>query len=411
MSRVWIYRNNAQFEEEFNDGERSVDPRINLDTLRFYSEDGHPLPLEIITPNDRSSRNPHPEVVVTKDDITYTGFLNSITDKTASIINTETSNKVIIRDYDTIVYNEISQLYPIITSSQPGVLRYQKSSLNWTCQADVFLDQNNNLSNISFCAVIHNQQQHDIQDFTQISLVSGKIPMREEMPFPEGNIAARSMAAFSASSEHDANPTFTDYMIFPLQITQLNPGTTYLPFLTFALEESQRVYIYDLDNDKGLVRVGYIFDTPQDFPSSNVHVYDASGMYLGFSNLLEKRRGESVRMYLGETTSIIAKTYLTNENIHDKGNSFSTDNHVQQVQSKKGNIFWTNTRVNFTSQIKNTKESGDEEIVIARYYVGRSKISQITCQGGITDDGYLEFIVNLRPGEEKTLTCTFVLEA
>ena len=393
MSRLWIYQSFAEIEENFSGEDIEIDPNISISSLRLYSQGNHLLPLEVITPSQKESITPHKQVVVIKRGETYNGILQSFNDHTVSLI-LKTGMVAVVRDYDIIIYRDIKDLYTII-SGPPGLLKYQTSALGWECRGDVFLTQDNNLSHLTVYAVINNiQQLAEDQDIKQLILISGKIPVEEQPTLSKQSFtqAQLPMAAMSMRMGEVETPTFQDYMTFPLNLKHLNPGHTYLPLLSFPLTKSQRVYFYNLQKEQSPVQVGYIFDAPQNFPSCRVNVHDASGMFIGTSQLEEKRKDENVRMYLGETSTILTKTYSTTENIPIKGNTL-----------------WSDTKVSITSQVKNTGEN--KETVIARYYVGRSKISQASCKMMLTDDGYLEYTLILQPNEEKNFNCSFILEA
>ncbi len=395
MARIWIHQSFADIEEEYDGSEKQIEDEINLSSLRLYTRDGDLIPFVITTPQQHQQYFHDEVVTVIKGDQSYSGILQSFTDDIVTIL-TNADTKLTIRHYDEIIYTTSTYLQSRISALDSGFLRYQTSSLSWSCRGDIFLSKDNKLSHLTAYAVINNTHRMDAnQDIRQLTLVAGNQPTSQEPIYYESarpQAMLRSAAPMNIGSVSE--PTFEDYMTFPLNLNELSLGSLYLPLFSLDLSQSKRVYFYNLQQERSPVRVGYLFDAPQDFPSCQVNVHDASGMFIGASQLDEKRKGESVRLYLGETSTILAKTYLTTENI-----------------PVPGNTFWSNTKVSITSQVKNTKEDGDSEDIIARYYVGRSKITQAKCQGVVTDDGYLEISLTLRPGEERVFTCSFVLEA
>lgn len=395
MVRIWIHQGFADIEEEYDGSEKEINDEINPSSLRLYTRDGHLLSFSVITPQQEQQFNHDEIVTVIKSGQSYEGILQSFSDEIVTILID--NNKMTIRRYDEIIYTMATYLRTRISSPEPGFLRYQTSSLTWSCQGDIFLSEDNKLSYLTSYAVITNTHRlGKDQTLQQLILVAGKQPTSREPVYYEQSAKLQGLSRSDrpASIGNPTEPTFDDYMTFPVDLDQVPIGSFYLPLFSFDLSKNQRVYFYDLQKERSPVRVGYLFNAPQDFPSCQINVHDASGMFVGSSQLDEKRKGEDVRLYLGETSTIITKTYLTNEEIPIPGNTF-----------------WSNTKVTITSQVKNTKENIKPEVIIARYYVGRSKITQSKCQGVVTDDGYLEITLTLNPGEEKTFTCSFILEA
>lgn len=388
MSTVWIYQNLAEIEEFFSGGQRILDSGVNPNTIRIYSEDRESVPFTLLTSDQEKKINPREEVIVVKGGDEYRGNLLSITEHIVTLILPDFS-RLFIRDYDQVISTNPTIINPIVSSSEPGYLKYQTTNLHWRCLGDLFLDSSNRISNLSLYALV-NQTQDISNNYSRIVLVSGNIPQPSQPPAPRS--VAMAMSERGPAYGEGDQESFGDYQSF-LITGPLVEGSNYLPLLTTKIPDNKRVYFYSLYSGSSPSRVGYIFDSPIDLPGSEIKVHDASGMFLGATSFPEKRKGQSVRLYLGETTKILPKTHLTTEQLPIPGHEY-----------------WSRTRVSFVTQVKSS--SSEAEIAIARYYVGKGKITSITCsgQGRVTDDGYLEFILSVPPGQEASLNCTFTIE-
>lgn len=383
-NRVWIYHGSAVIEEDFNGEQRELDPNTNLTSIRFYSREvasGFLLPFDLITPEHSHDFLASQLVTIVKGAKEYTGNLVSFYSDFVTINDLSEKTKVTIANYDCIRYLKPQLLNPLIKAGTDGFLRYQTSSLTWLCRGDIYLG-NKEDSQINIYAIINNTVL-GLSPFQKITLVAGSFPLQQESSY----VTSLSLLGMNLSS---SSSSIAEYMTFPLEIQSLPPGSCYYPLFSLSLGKEKRVYWYLLqDESNNPAQLGYIFTLHQNLPRCQVNVYNPDGMLLGVSELEEKRNGQTIRLILGETSVVTTNTHLTSINT-GKAN---------EVNRRK-----------ITVASKITNHSKEAVVVVPRYPIGTSMISQLTCTGSSIEHGHVEFTIDLNPNETRVFSCSFFLE-
>lgn len=388
MVKFWIYRNFTQVTKENFKGRMEIDdPSINKDSFRLTSKSDEDLllPFKIIFPSQDVQ---YEQVIVNKNKVKYYGFLLDLNEHYVTIRNVD-DEKVIIRHYDSISYPTRNNLYPYLETLNQGltsILRYQTSSLTWTCRGDIILEHST--ISLRIYAVINNKREikDDIQEIILVSqpfFFSPEVSLSREMP--------SKLSSSMMMMKDEALPSFEDYLTFQLSERELPLGVLNIPLLDLQLG-AKKFYSYSLETGKNNLILTYEFTASQDIPSCHVEVHDETGLFISSNEIKETRKDEIIRLYLSETSLIVSETQVSLQSIPFEDNL-------------------SHTKVQFISYVSNHKET--DEIVVARYYVGNKKVSSIN----FVDDnvwlsqGYLNFAYSLPGQSEVKLKGNFILEA
>lgn len=406
QDHLTIYPNFSQRQQSFSlsSGEKIKVPLLDstiLKSLVAYQElEGEKvfLPYQIISPREAFDPKQKSEISVEKNGNTYEGILINKGDNSVTILQlgNPAEEKILqIRKYDFLRRNrhlDPTQEYLVISveESDPITLNYLFNNLSWSGQYTIIIDQGEDGTSsalpgtgrtalLRFSALINNSTFETIET-TGITLVSGKIK------------SVSSRESFKAVQAEKPELTTDEYLTYDLEGLRLEDQTS----IDLFLEEIPVEKIYYNMIGQSSVTFGYRFIAPEDLPQGSAYVYNGSeslvGSLLGSTNLPEKRKGEKVKLILGETTRIQVKT-----NLSEKGLNL-VDGHPTEKE-----ITVHSSIINRTKEVR---------YLILQQFIGKHKIKSLKPHLKYErEKGLIKFNLQLNPHSERKFDYTLILQS
>ena len=323
----------------------------------------------------------------------------------------------------------------VSTDRFPFSVTYFYSGLSWKPSYALFVDEER-LQNLVMQATVHNATNGDVAN-ADVELVVGDVEQPRAQLSPDESMPRMMLAQSVRPSGVRAVPTYDDlvtaneeaeepeggrneYERVPIGRASFPRGRTMLTALQVDrfrsrphgsasasdLGDTQRVFVCDLRQHDGGVRVAYRFVADHFLPRGPVSVYDRHAHFVGASTMPRTPPGEEAELLLGRPNRFACISEVQSSLVEEREEAEESDRPLVVVAATHA-VVRTIETVDVATRIVNRTDRPAR--VALRYPVGSDPV--VATPPAERRAGHLEWLYVVPPGESRLQTRLVVTSA